>query len=174
MKKILLLFIIATVVIIYQLISFSNSGIFSILDMEVIKYSWGQNNFQKAAIFQEIYNKSHNDPDFENILFEYLDIDDKYYWIGIFLYSDYTDINNFDLSLKVLKKGLEVQKDEILQIRYYWAIGTTLYFVDRKEDAKYFLLKGDELSEKYPGNRPALFREESKEIDDFIESIKLN
>ena len=53
------------------------------------------------------------------MLFKYLDSDDKYYWIGFFLDEPYyTKINNYELSMKVLKAGLDFVKQDEEKIRY--------------------------------------------------------
>jgi hypothetical protein len=147
--------------------------IFKPLDEEVASGSWGINCGDKAKIFEKIYFENRANKSFEALLLKYINIDDKYYWIGIFLDEPYyTKINNCDLSLKVLKAGLEFNRQDEDKVRYLWIIGKKLYYKNQKAESLKYLVPAYRLSEKYPGNTPAWDSE--KEADEFEAFIKSN
>lgn len=147
--------------------------IFKPLDDPSSRSSWGMNSTDQAKIFEKIYFENCAGKTFEQLLFRYMDNDDKYYWIGIFLDEPYyTKIGNYELSMKVLKAGLESCKNDEEKIRYLWIIGRKLYYKDKKGEALKYLVPAYTLSEKYPANTPAW--ESEQEADMFEAFIKSN
>jgi hypothetical protein len=151
-----------------------NVNIFRPLDEEIAeKGGMGLSNSDKARIFEKIYLENSANPGFEGLLFTYLNSDDRYYWIGMFLDEPYyTKINNFGLSMKVLKAGLDFVKQDEQKVRYLWVIGKKLYYKNRKAESLEYLVPAFRLSDKYPGNTPAW--ESEKEADEFEAFIKSN
>ncbi len=147
--------------------------IFRPLDVQASENDWGLNNGDMAKIFEKIYFENRSNKSFEQLLFRYLDNDDKFYWIGFFLDEPYyTKINNYELSLKVLKAGLEFNKNDEEKIRYLWVIGKKLYYKNQKAESLKYLVPAYTLSEKYPANTPAWDSEQ--EADMFEAFIKSN
>jgi hypothetical protein len=147
--------------------------IFRPLDVQASEASWGLNNSDMARIFEKIYFENSTNKLFEQLLFRYLDNDDKFYWIGTFLDEPYyTKINNYELSLKVLKAGLEFSRNDEEKIRYLWVIGKKLYYRNQKAESLKYLVPAYTLSEKYPANTPAWDSEQ--EADMFEAFIRSN
>jgi hypothetical protein len=147
--------------------------IFKPLDDQISGHGWAFNSFDEAKIFEKIYFENRSNKSFEQLLLRYLDNDDKFYWTGIFLDEPYyTKINNYDLSMKVLKAGLEFNKNDEEKIRYLWVIGKKLYYKNQKAEALKYLVPAYTLSEKYPANTPAWDSEQ--EADMFEAFIRSN
>ncbi len=147
-------------------------SVFQKLDTEVKKHSWGVNNTTKAEIFESIYKQNYEKSGFLELLDKYCDSSDKCYWIGTYLYDpDYTKIENTAMAMKILQKGIKLCKNEEETTSFYWTIAIMLYINNQREDSKKYFIIANQLSEKYPANRPAQTREFSEELDNFMSTF---
>ena len=149
-----------------------DAAIFSPLEREVSYNDWGSSNAEKAKIFESIYIQNATDERFASLLFDYLNTEDKCYWIGIFMDEpSYTKINNYELSVKALEKGLSLTLAESDKVRFYFVLGKKYYYKKKFNEAKKYLVIGDRLSAKYPGTVPAWNDdEEYEEVMKFTKS----
>jgi|GEM_PF-6714690 len=123
--------------------------------------------------FERLYNNYHDNEDFEDKLFSFLGEDeDRYYWIGIFLFEEYyTDVFDYELARKVLSTGMNYC-EEYKKASFLFEIGMSYWKQDLKEEAAGYFIKAFDLAEKYPGSIPAISEEEWNAIDEFMEKYK--
>jgi len=147
--------------------------IFDSLEKVAAAKNWGMDNEEKAQIFAEIYFQYSGEKDFEKVLMQYLDHQEKCYWIGIFADDAYyTSIADSVLSLKILEKGLELITSDQEKVRFLWVIGKKYYYSGDKVTAEKYLAAAYKLSALYPGNTPSWNSEQ--EYDEIMAFIKDN
>lgn len=137
------------------------------------EYQWYTGSNELAKELEKSYNLYSTKKNFKKQLLKFANNNvDKYYWIATYLKDDYyTEINDTDLSFEFYLLGLELAEktEESEQIRYLFVIGKRYYFLGEKEKSLEYLIKGYQLSEKFPGNVPTWNSlEEADEIYDFI------
>ncbi|TGL31317.1 hypothetical protein EHQ52_15375 [Leptospira koniambonensis] len=148
-----------------------DEAIFASLEREVSHNDWGSYNKEKARIFENIYNENSTDKRFASLLFDYLNTEERCYWIGIYLdETSYTKIKNYDLSVKVLEKGLSLTQHDADKVRFYFILGKKYYYKKKFSEAKSYLVIGNRLSEKYPGTVPTW--NDDEEYDEIMKFIR--
>ena len=145
--------------------------IFAPLEKAIAENNWGINNKEKADLFEQIYFKYSGVKEFDQVLEQYLDNQDKCYWIGIYADDDYyTTFADPVLAVKILEKGLEFTRSDQEKVRFLWIIGKKLYYKGDKSAATAYLVKAYRLAEEYPGNTPSWDSEQ--EYDEIMAFIK--
>jgi len=146
--------------------------IFAPLDKDAAENFWGMKPDKQAKIFEKIYKSYNKNKQFKKVLLKYADSSDKCYWIGVYLHEkDYTSINNFQLSMVILEKGLKISKDEREKIGFYFVIGNEWYKRGKKKKALSYFIPGYKLSKKYIGCVPSLWKT-TKEAEFIMNMIK--
>ena len=128
------------------------------------------NDQSKSSMFQIIYKNNQSIKPFESCLFMYLDKNkEKYYWTGTFLFdSNFTDLREYSLAEKVLKKATELATEEAIDVSIQYTLGLLYWRQNQKETSRLFFENAYKLSEKYPDNIPALTLSERESIESFL------
>lgn len=147
-----------------------NSGCRDLLDgiNELgLKYN-DTNHITQGEIFEKIYLSS-DESKREYCIMKYILPDpDKFYWISIFLFDEeYTKIKNFSLAEKLLGRAENFCKEESC-VPIFFIHALVYWRQNKKTESKKFFEKAIRLSEKYPGNIPAIKEDERKEIHKYL------
>ena len=143
----------------------------------------GISNTEKANGFKQVYEKYSSLGDFEDQLINFLNSDEciiNYKYVGMFIKpnNSYTDINNYSLTEKVLKSGLERVEERTDENAKYekcgllWDISIFYFENNKMEEARYYSkLTKDEKSMNCGLIFPALEAEERERFLNFFEKI---
>jgi ankyrin repeat protein len=128
------------------------------------------NDLSKGSIFQTIYANNKSIKPFESCLFMYLDKNkEKHYWTGTFLFdSNFTELREYSLAEKILKKAIELETEEAIDVSIHYTLGLLYWRQNKKETSRSFFESAYKLSEKYPDNIPALTLSERENIESFL------
>lgn len=129
-------------------------------------------NQDAALVFQRIYHENVSKADFLPRFLGFLDTSEKCYWYAIYLDEPYyTNINNFELAVQVMKKGIEMEKSEVELVPFHFMLGKKYYHRKMMKEAAEHLVLGYRLSKKYPYSVPAWENEEEyNSVMKFIQS----
>lgn len=126
----------------------------------------------QGFLFSKFFLKNQNNPQLEICLFEFLEQNpEKKYWTAVFLFDkNYSNVWNIEIAKKILQNALQTPKKLDNPSSYYFLLGFLYYKEKNFKEAKKYIRKAYELSEKYPGGIPALTLEEKQEIDRFMQN----
>jgi hypothetical protein len=128
----------------------------------VLNRSLANLNFREsisaAQEFEKIYNRYHNNSNFESCLIRFIKSDcTKNYWIGIFLYeTDYTSIKNFQLSEKILNIGIKKCKEDCDEVAFHAILGLLFLKQNKNKEARYYFIYARDKSKIKFGCWPAM------------------